>query len=536
VPDVGTDGPAVRVAGNVGNLADLVRDAAGRNPAAPALFADGAILTWGELDGRVSAVAAALRARDLPPSGGAPARVAIALPQVPDFAVAFFGALRAGLVAVPVNPGFTPRELHHVLSDSGATVLLTNDAVAAALQPVRSQLSELQYVDSVLPVVQPGQAAEQATGAGEDLAVLLYTSGTMGVPKGAMLSHRALLANQSQLAAVDPPIIGPGDVALLALPLFHIFGLGAGLVAAAYHGACGVLLDRFDPASALATIARHRVTVVVAVPQMYAAWLTVPEFALSLGSVRVAVSGGAPLPASVARHFREATGLAVHQGYGLTETAPVLTAGLLSPLAKLGSVGRPLPGIELRLVGPDGTTVGEVTAAGLLGGDIEDFDDDAGSAPGTDPGEIVVRGANLFTGYWPNGAGGPDADGWWRTGDVAYADEDGDLFLTDRLGELILVSGFNVYPQEVEQVLAAYPGVADAAVVGVSDPVTGEAVYAYVVPAVASLDVDELRVHCGRNLARYKCPTTFELVPELPQSLIGKVRKASLRANLEASR
>jgi long-chain acyl-CoA synthetase len=148
----------------------------------------------------------------------------------------------------------------------------------------------------------------------------------------------------------------------------------------------------------------------------------------------------------------------------------------------------------------------------------------------------VVRGANLFTGYWPNGAGGPDADGWWRTGDVAYADEDGDLFLTDRLGELILVSGFNVYPQEVEQVLAAYPGVADAAVVGVSDPATGEAVYAYVVPAVASLDVDELRVHCGRNLARYKCPTTFELVPELPQSLIGKVRKASLRANLEASR
>jgi len=531
VSDVGADGPAVREASNVGNLADLVRDAAARLPAAPALVADGATMTWGELDGRVGGVAAALRARGLPPS----ARVAIALPQVPDFAVAFFGVLRAGLVAVPVNPGFTPRELQHVLADSGATVLVTIDAVAMALQPVRSQLSQLQYLDTSLPLAE-SPPSTAATGAGEDIAVLLYTSGTTGVPKAAMLSHRALLANQSQLAAVNPSIIGPGDVALLALPLFHIFGLGAGLIAVAYHGACGVLLDRFDPAAALATIAQHRVTVVVAVPQMYAAWLTVPEFALSLGSVRVAVSGGAPLAGSVAGYFREATGLAVHQGYGLTETAPVLTAGLLSPLPKLGSVGRPLHGIELRLVAPDGTTVAEVTADGLRGGDIDDFDDDAGNAPGTDPGEIVVRGANLFAGYWPDGTGGPDADGWWRTGDVAYADEDGDLFLTDRLGELILVSGFNVYPQEVEQVLASHPGVADAAVVGVSDPVTGEAVYAYVVPSVASLDVDELRLHCGRNLARYKCPTTFELVPELPHSLIGKVRKASLRANLEASR
>lgn len=221
MPDAGIDGPDVRVVGDAGNLADLVRVAARRDPGAPALVAGGATLTWGGLDRRVDSVATALRARGLPPQ----ARVAIALAQVPDFAVAFFGALRAGLVAVPINSGYTARELHHALADSGATVLLATDPVATALQPVRSQLSQLQYVDSRLPEVEPGPATA-AIGAGEDLAVLLYTSGTTGEPKAAMLSHRALLANQRQLAAVDPPIIGPGDVALLALPLFHIFGLG----------------------------------------------------------------------------------------------------------------------------------------------------------------------------------------------------------------------------------------------------------------------------------------------------------------------
>jgi long-chain acyl-CoA synthetase len=379
--------------------------------------------------------------------------------------------------------------------------------------------------------------------------VLLYTSGTSGAPKGAMLPHRALLANQSQVGAMDPPVVGPGDVVLLALPMFHIFGLNAGLVAVANHGACGVLLDRFDPALALDAIARHRVSVVTAVPQMYAAWLSVPgvpsgsappaspELAQRLRSVRVAVSGGAPLPAEVARRYREATGLLLHQGYGLTETAPVLTTGLGSPVPKIGSIGRPIPGVSVRLVGSDGTVVASVSSSGLDSGLVDDFEDDAGGAPGTDPGEIVVRGPNLFLGYWPDRSDGPDGDGWWSTGDVAYADEDGDLFLVDRLGDLILVSGFNVYPQEVEQVLVAHPRVADAAVVGVPDPTTGEAVFAYVVPSDgAPLSTDELSLYCGRNLARYKCPRSFEIVAELPRTAIGKVRKASLRANLEASR
>jgi long-chain acyl-CoA synthetase len=345
-----------------------------------------------------------------------------------------------------------------------------------------------------------------------------------------MLSHRALLANHAQVAKIHPPIIGPDDVVLLALPMFHVFGLNAGLAAVAYHGATGVLIDRFEPAATLAVIAQQQVSVVTAVPQMYAAWTGVPGLADQLSSLRVAASGAAPLDPAVGRRFLETTRHPVFEGYGLTETAPVVATGLASPVPQPRSIGRPIPGVEVRLLAPDGSEIAVVGSDGLLSGDAgDDFDDDAGDAPGTDPGEIVVRGANLFSGYWPDGAGGPDGDGWWPTGDVAYADTDGDLYLVDRLGELILVSGFNVYPTEVELVLTAHPAVAEAAVVGVPDPVTGQGVRAYVVAAEGgSVPEADLRAHCERNLARFKCPTDYAFVTELPHSAIGKVRKGTL--------
>ena len=191
----------------------------------------------------------------------------------------------------------------------------------------------------------------------------------------------------------------------------------------------------------------------------------------------------------------------------------------------------------MKLVAADDTEIARVNTDGLSGEIVDDFDDDAGGVPGTDPGEVVVRGANLFSGYWPNGAGGPDAEGWWHTGDVAYADADGDLFLVDRLGELILVSGFNVYPHEVELVLTAHPALAEAAVFGVPDPATGEAVVAYVVAVEGgAVATEELKEHCERNLARFKCPTVIEFVAELPHSAIGKVRKGTLRANVSGAR
>jgi long-chain acyl-CoA synthetase len=241
-----------------------------------------------------------------------------------------------------------------------------------------------------------------------------------------------------------------------------------------------------------------------------------------MGTVRLAISGAAPLGAAAAARFHAASGHRLFEGYGLTETAPVVATALASPTPKDGSVGRPVPGVELKLVDASGA---ELTR-------VDDFDDDAGGAPGTDPGEIVVRGPNLFSGYWPDGVDGPGPDGWWATGDVAYADADGDLFLVDRLGDLIIVNGFNVYPHEVELVLAGHPAVAEVAVVGVLSAQTGEAVKAYVVASpqveTGSL-VDELRAHCERNLARFKCPASIEVVPALAHSATGKIRKGVLR-------
>jgi len=495
------------------NVADLVRrSAAVAGADKPALIWQDQTLTWGELDARVDGTARALGALNLASSAGHPARVAIVLPNVPDFAVAYFGALRAGLVAVPVNPGYTQRELHQVLADSGASVLIaTPDVLASVELPLAHRYTA--------PPAEPGDPVDPATG-GEDLAILIYTSGTEGDPKGAMLSHRALLANHAQAAAIEPPPLGADDIVLIALPLFHAYGLNSCLGAVAYHGATGVLMERFDPTEGLRLVAAHQITTVIGVPPMYVSWSLLPDSGEAFASVRVAVCGAAPLDPAAARRFLAATGHPVFEGYGLTETGPVLTSSLASPVPKSGSIGRPLPGVQIKLVAASGEEI-ELTE--------DDFDDDAPGSPGTDPGEIVARGANLFSGYWPDGRDGPAEDGFWPTGDVAYADGDGDLFLVDRLRELILVSGFNVYPYEVEQVLQSHPAVAEAAVLGVPHPYTGQTVKAFVVTR-EPVATEELMVHCERNLARFKCPTAIEFVPSMPHSATGKVRKAALRA------
>jgi long-chain acyl-CoA synthetase len=545
----------------VANLADVIRhnaqnghgvpaavDSASTAPAGsapapgPALVWQGGAMSWVEVDAEVDAYAAGLLALGLPASGGHPARVAIALPNRPEFVAVYFGVLRAGLVAVPINPGYTPRELHQLLDDSAARVLVATGEVLAALAADPRESISLTHryrlgrpigptggdgADGAAPLdTLPvrGGAPVPSHGGGDDLAVLLYTSGTEGRPKGAMLSHRALVANHVQLAAIDPAPVGPDDVVLLAVPLFHAYGLNSGLGAVAFHGATGVLVESFDPSGSLDQIRIHGVTAVIGVPAMFVAWSMLPEPAADMVSVRIAVCGAAPLTATTSRAFTAATSKPVFIGYGLTEAAPVLTTSLASPVPKPGSIGRAIPGVDLRLVARD-----EDVWRSDVDVDGDDFDDDASGSPGTDPGEIVVRGANLFDGYWPDGRDGPDVDGWWATGDVAYADGDGDLFLVDRLGELILVGGFNVYPLEVEQVLATHPAVAAAAVLGVPHPYTGQTVKAYVVTS-APVGVDELVRHCERNLARFKCPSVIEFTDRLPLSPTGKVRKGELRS------
>jgi long-chain acyl-CoA synthetase len=493
-------------------LAAAVRRAALERPDRPALVTPGrdeSVLTWAELDAAVDEAARRLLALAGPPAGAHPPRVAIALPNGADFAVTLFGAMRAGLIAVPVNPGYTRPELRHVLTDSGAAVLVAEEDPGVG-GPV------------VVPPRLPGAPDRELPAvAAEAVGVLLYTSGTEGRPKGAMLTHGALVANHEQLAPLG--VVGPSDVVLLTVPMFHAYGLNAGLGAVAYHGACGVPVADFDAAGTLAAVARHRVTVLVGVPSMYAAWAREPGAAGALATVTDAVCGAAPLDAGVAERWLRSTDTPIRVGYGLTETAPVLTATVPGPRFKSGSIGRPLPGVDLRLRGADGRVVWPAPAA-PTGDDIEV---DSADSPGTDPGEIVVRGANLFAGYWPDGRGGPE-DGWWGTGDIAYADADGDLILVDRVGELIIVNGFNVYPREVERVLEEHPAVAEAAAVGVPDEGTGQAVRAYVVLS-GSASPGELAAHCAANLARFKRPGAIEIVDSLPHSAIGKVRKTELK-------
>jgi long-chain acyl-CoA synthetase len=516
----------------VHTVADLVTRAAERAADRPALLSGPATLTWAELEELVDRAASALRGLGL----AAGDRIVLQLGNSLDFPVLYFGALRAGLVAVPANTGYTGPELTHLLQDSGARALVTSSVhVIAEADALRA--GELRHVlvaapsgpDGTLPL--PGLLADapelayrHVPRSPEDLAVLGYTSGTSGKPRGAMLTHRALLANLEQCAALWPTPVLPNDVMLLAVPLFHAYGLNPGLGLLTRAGATGVLVDHFDPAGTLELIGRHGITAVPAVPAMYVRWAAEPGLRAAFAGVRLATSGAAPLPPTTLLALG-AAGISVYEGYGLTEAAPVLTSTLVGGTPKPGSVGRVIPGVELRLVE-------------AIGGEAEPEPEGEGGpgeldlvGPGGGPGEIVVRGANLFSGYWPDGTDGPDADGWWPTGDVAYADDDGDLHLVDRRTELILVSGFNVYPAEVEAVLAAHPGVAEAAVVGRPEPERGdETVLAYVVPAAGAAPTQqELLDWAARSLARFKLPAAVEFVPELPHTATGKVIKSQLR-------
>ncbi|MBP2476001.1 long-chain acyl-CoA synthetase [Crossiella equi] len=485
----------------VGNVADLIRSAAQREADHPALLdaADGSSVTWGRLDAAVDAQAHRLRLA----GANAGDRVAVRLPTGIEFCIALFGALRAGCVAVPLAPGLPAPELRRVLEDSGARLLVTEGSVEDAAGNVT--------VLPAPPVAAEGEPFESTRG-GEDLAVLAYTSGTSGVPNGVMLSHRALVSNARQCARLRPAPVTAADRVLLAIPLFHAYGLGPGLLQTAAAGATGVLLERFDAENALATIERFRVTTFVGVPPMYTALLALPPERLreGLATLRLLTSGAAPLDGEVLRKVKEATGLDVFEGYGLTETGPVLTSTLVTGKPKPGSVGRPLPEVELRLVDSDGTPLEE---------------EDEGGA-----GLVSVRGPNLFSGYWPDGEKGPDAEGWFRTGDVGYLDADGDLHLVDRANDLIIVNGFNVYPHEVEHVLAELPEVFEAAAVGVPDQTTGEAVkVVLVLRPGAELSEAEVVAHCAGRLAKFKVPTRVEFAETLPHTVTGKLFRRSLR-------
>jgi long-chain acyl-CoA synthetase len=490
------------------NLADLVREAAGSRPDHPALIAAGRTLSWAQVDAAVDLAAAGYQGLGLAPGD----RVLLLLGNVPEFVAAYFGALRAGLVAVPANTGSTAVELTTVLADSGARAVVFDRSAATAVRQTDAANDLIRIV-----VGAPAQG-ETAFGAfsgaphphetqPQDLALLLYTSGTSGRPKAAMLTHRALRASVEQVHDLPHAAVTPDDIVLLVLPLFHVYALNGTLAAAARVAATLVLLERFDPVESLDVIRRLGITNIPGAPPMYVAWSAQPDLRDAFTGVRLLLTGAAPVPPSVLEQITTTTGLPVFEGYGLTEAAPGVSSTLVGGVAKPGSVGQELPGVELRLVDEDG----------------EDAEEG-------DPGEIAIRGPNLFSGYWPDGEGGPGADGWYATGDVAYRDDEGDLVLVDRRKELIIVSGFNVYPREIEDALASHPDIAEVAVVGVPQPYTGEAVKAFVVPRPGAVfGADQLNAHVATRLARFKWPTILQVVEQLPHSATGKVAKGRLR-------
>jgi long-chain acyl-CoA synthetase len=479
--------------------------------------------TYGDLRRQAGSLRAGLVRLGVEPGD----RVALLAPNNWFFVVPYLAALGAGAAVVPLNPASTTAELERQLAATGARVAVVGpsgreafarvDRTAAGLEHVLALegtridgAETLQdYFDAVPADGVPVAAVDRSP---DDIAALLFTAGTAGAPKAAVLTHGNLLANLDQVMRHPGLADRPDDVVLGVLPLFHIFGLNVVLDLALRVGGTIALVERFDPLSCVETIVTNGVTVVAGAPPMFEAWSTARGIdADAFRTVRLAVSGGAPLPVSVSEAFEARFGVPVWEGYGLTEAAPIVSSSLVGGEPRKGSIGVPLPGVEVRLVDAEG----------------ED-------ALGGDSGEIWVRGPNVFPGYWQDEEATAVArtpDGWLRTGDIAVADDDGYLYIVDRAKDLIIVSGFNVFPAEVEEVLLEHPGITAAAVVGVEHPHSGETVTAFVVAEPGRhLEEDEVIEFTADRLARYKCPTKVTFVETLPQGLVGKVLRRALRS------
>jgi long-chain acyl-CoA synthetase len=483
------------------NLGSLLDATAAREPDDVALVFEGAEITFAQLRARALGAAGALAARGVGPGD----RVALWLPNHPGFAAAMYGAWWLGATAVPMHAALTEPEAKHILGDSGAKVVVCGPDQRPVGERLLDALGleDLPLGSDERPMAEPSEQA---------LALIQYTAGTSGVPKGAMLTHANLKSNIDQMREA-PIAVAPDDVSLCVLPLFHIFGLNVVLNLSIEVGAKVVLSERFDPVASLDLIKANLVTMIAGAPPVFVAWIAGEAPRDAFSNVRVAVSGAAPLPKEILDGFQDRFDVTIWEGYGLTETSPALTTTAIGGVPKANCVGRPLPGVELKVVDEDGE---EVTEEG-------------------DTGEIVVRGPNVFRGYWNR----PDetkaaftSDGWFRTGDIGVLDDDGDLFIVDRSKDLVIVSGFNVYPREVEDVLRKHPNVGDVAVVGVHDDHSGERVKAIVVadPPGESVGADELLEFCRKSLAPFKIPKEIEIVPEIPRNAAGKVLRRELRS------
>ncbi|ALJ20287.1 long-chain-fatty-acid--CoA ligase [Microbacterium sp. No. 7] len=536
-----------------GNLLDLVEASARDHPDAPALEFFGRTTTYRQLVEQIERVAVGLRNLGVRKGD----RVAIVLPNCPQHIVAFYAILRLGAIAVEHNPLYTPRELRTQFEDHGARVAIVWSKVVREIQAFPADLAvhKLISVDVTralplskrlalrLPVAKAREARDALTTrvrgaiswdlllessvmppgvpapATDDVAIIQYTSGTTGTPKGAVLTHRNLLANARQAQCWVPSITrGEGCVVYAVLPMFHAYGLTLCLTFAMSMGARLVLFPRFDPDLVLEVTKRHPATFLPLVPPIAERLLAASVAqGVSLRGTGIAISGAMALPHDLVVPFEEATGGFLVEGYGLSECSPVLMANPVAAGRKAGTIGLPLPGTECRVVDPD---------------------DPRRDVPPGERGELIVRGPQVFQGYFgrPEETEAVFVDGWFRTGDIVTIDDDGFVRIVDRIKELIITGGFNVAPTEVEHALRQHPGVADAAVVGLPDDHSGERVVAAVVLAEDGEDteVDDIREFARGILTPYKVPRRVYVVDELPRSLIGKVLRRQVRDRLLA--
>lgn len=484
-----------------GTVAELLARSAARFPEREAVVAGERRVSYRELASMTDRLAAGLRMRGAHPGE----RVALLLPNCPEFVAAYFAVARIGAIVVPLNPLYKPDELQYILGDSGAAGVLTVPPLAPLVAAAGGRAWPLADLLATPPDPQPPVDVRP-----EDVCACLYTSGTTGRPKGALLTHGNLTFDAEACLTVLE--VDERDRFLTVIPLFHSFGAMACMLVPVRLGAAAVHLERFRPEAVLDAIRREHITIWPGVPGFYATILATvrhPE-AHDLSSLRLAVTGGAPMPAELMRRFEAAFGCIVLEGNGPTETSPVSYVNPAHGERKPGSVGLPLPGVEVRVV----SETDQAVPAGTIG-------------------EICVRGPNVMRGYWrrPEETATALRGGWFHTGDLGYRDADGYVFIVDRKQDLILVGGLNVYPSEIEGVLSRHPAVAEAAVVGRPHPLRGEQVVAIVVlRAGAGATSSELSSWCRDRLAAYKCPRRIEFLSELPRSASGKVAKGALRA------
>ncbi len=477
------------------------------HPERPAVLLDGDVLTYDQLWERTARVAGWLRERGLEPGD----RVGVMLPNVLAFPVLYYGVLRAGGVVVPMNPLLKAREVKHYLGDSGARWVFAWETAApeAAAGAGEAGAEAVTVSGSTLEEIAGWPSSpDVARRADDDTAVILYTSGTTGTPKGAELTH-ANVARNAEVTAGSLLDLGPDDVVMGCLPLFHAFGQTCSLNTAVVAGAGLTLIPRFDAVTALKVIERDRVTVFEGVPTMYVALVEAGASVADTSTLRVCVSGGAALPVEVLRSFKETFGAEILEGYGLSETSPVASFNRRGN-TRPGSIGLPIEGVEMRVVDTEGKDV-----------------------PPGEVGEIVIRGHNVMKGYRdrPDATAQAIKDGWFHSGDMARVDEDGFFFIVDRKKDLIIRGGFNVYPREIEEVLYEHPAVLEAAVIGLPHPTHGEEVGAAVVLRSGSqATADELREYVKERVAAYKYPRRVWLAESLPKGPTGKILKREITA------